>query len=307
MTEGTTRPDLLGYIRLIALAGIWGSSFTFIKIALADLGPLTIAFSRIALAALLLALLARMQGLSWPQDRKTWGYLIALGLIGSALPFFLIGWGEHTVDSGLTAVLMSIVPLIVPIMAHFITDDEKMTPFMGVGIVIGFVGLIVLVGPETLTNLGRDTMAQLAIVSAAFCYASASFIARHIRHLPFQITAAGSLGAAALILFPFMIFIEQPWQAQISLTSLGSIIYLGLFPTAVANILLLTVIRQNGVSFIALNNYLVPVFGVGIAALTLGEQIPAEMLTALVIIFSGIFLSSFGKKKKPPSTSAPES
>jgi len=303
MTQ-TTRPDAMGYLRLILLAGIWGSSFTFIKIALADFGPLTIATTRIGFAAVFLALIAYGQKAPWPRDWKTWAYLIGLGFLGSAIPFFLIGWGERTVDSGLTAVLMSVVPLIVPVLAHFLTDDEKLNPYIIVGIVVGFIGLIILVGPETLTTLGQDTLAQVAIVCAATCYASASFVARHLRQLPFMITAAGSLGAATVMLLPFTLIIEQPWQYTPHLSSLGSLLYLGLFPTALANILLLQVIRTNGVSFIALNNYLVPVFGVGIATLTLGEDIPSEMLTALVIIFAGIFISSLGKRKKSNSTKA---
>ena len=281
---------------LIILALMWGGSFTFIKIALAEISPLTIAAGRIALAAIVLSAIAIYRNELLPTEKSVWFKLLGMALLGNAFPFFLIGWGEHTVDSGMTAVLMSVVPLTVPIMAHFMTDDEKLSPYMVAGIVIGFAGLLVLVGPSALTGLGNDLISQGAIVLAALCYGGASMFARHLSHVPFMVVAACSMTMAAILMVPVSLIIDQPWTFTPGLRELGAVIYLGLFPTALANILLLQVINTSGVSFLALNNYLVPVFGVGIAALTLGEQVPAEMLSALGIIFVGIFVSNMKRK-----------
>jgi drug/metabolite transporter (DMT)-like permease len=281
---------------LVCLAMIWGSSFTFIKIALSTLTPLTIAAGRIGLAAIILVLIALVRKETWPRDTATWGWLFALALLGNAVPFFLISWGEHHVDGGMTAVLMSVIPLTVPIMAHFITDDEKLSPQMLIGVVVGFCGLLVLVGPSALSGIGDDLISQGAIVFAALCYGSAAFVARKLSSLPRMIIAAGSISIAAVIMVPMALIVDQPWTFHADLKSLGALVYLGIFPTALANILLLQVIKTSGVSFLALNNYLVPVFGVLIATLALGETVPPEMLTSLGIIFVGIFISSYKRK-----------
>ena len=281
---------------LVALALIWGSSFTFIKVALGAFDPLSIAAGRITLAAVVLLSIAFLRKETFPKEKSVWIGLFWLAILGNAAPFFLIGWGEHTVDSGMTSVLMSVVPLTVPIMAHFFTDDEKLTPFMVMGVIIGFCGLLVLVGPSALQGLGDDLISQGAIVLAALCYGGASMVARRLRHVPFMVVAAGSMTIAATMMAPTALIIDQPWTISPDLLHIGAIIYLGLFPTALANILLLQVINSSGVSFLALNNYLVPVFGVAIAALTLGEDVPGEMLSAMVIIFVGIFVSNMKRK-----------
>lgn len=288
--------SLTGFAMLVVLALIWGSSFTFIKVALGAFGPLTIAAGRISLAAIILCTLAVIRKETLPREKSVWGLLFALAILGNAVPFFLIGWGEHVVDSGLTSVLMSVVPLTVPIMAHFATDDEKLTPFMVGGVMIGFTGLLVLVGPSVLKGLGTDLISQGAIVLAALSYGAASLVARRLSKVPFMVVAAGSMVIATMLILPTALIIDQPWTFTPEFHHIGAIIYLGVFPTAVANILLLQVINKSGVSFLALNNYLVPVFGVGIAALTLGEQVPTEMLSALGIIFVGIFVSNLKRK-----------
>jgi len=286
-----------GFAMLIILALMWGSSFTFIKVALGSFGPVTIAGGRITLAAIILCSIAWIRREQIPRVRSTWIGLFWLAILGNAAPFFLIGWGEHNVDSGMTAVLMSTIPLSVPIMAHFFTDDEKLSRYMVAGVIIGFTGLLVLVGPSALQGLGSDLISQGAIVSAALCYGGASIVARKLSHVPFMVVAAGSMTIATVIMLPASLIFEQPWTiATPQVMEIVAIIYLGMFPTALANILLLQVINSSGVSFLALNNYLVPVFGVGIAALTLGERVPPEMLSALGIIFVGIFVSNMKRK-----------
>lgn len=291
-----TSLSIKSFLTLIVLALIWGSSFTVIKIALGAVAPLSIAAARISLAAVVLLSIALWRKEIFPRDPSVWGWLLGLAVLGNAAPFFLISWGEHTVDGGMTSVLMSVVPLTVPIMAHFFTDDEKLTPYMVTGVLVGFCGLLVLVGPSALQGLGDDLMGQGAIVLAALCYGGASLVARRLRHVPFMVVASGSMCLAATMMMPASLLIDQPWTFNPDTQHVMALIYLGLFPTALANILLLQVINSSGVSFLALNNYLVPVFGVAIAALVLGEGIPSEMISAMVIIFLGIFVSNMKRK-----------
>lgn len=286
----------LALLTLLLLAMMWGSSFSVIKVALDDFGPLTIAAGRIGLAALLISCLVWWRKDSLPRDRKSWLCLFGIGVLGNAIPFFLISWGEHRVDSGMTAVLMSVIPLTVPIMAHFLTDDEKLSRNMMAGVVIGFIGLIVLVGPNVLLGLGADLISQGAIIFAALCYASASLIARQISKLPIFVVAACSLTIAACIMIPLALLIDQPYGLSPDWHGVVAVAYLGLVPTALANLLLFHIIMTYGVSFLALNNYMVPAFGVAIAAVALGEAVPPTLMAGMGIILVGIFVSSMKRK-----------
>jgi len=281
---------------LLILAIMWGSSFTVIKIALGGISPLSIAAGRIGLAAALLISIALLRKVTWPREKSTWGWLFALAILGNAAPFFLIGWGESHIDGGMTAILMAIIPLTVPIMAHFITDDEKLTPQLIIGVVIGFIGLLVLVGPSVLLGIGDDLISQTAIAIAALSYGAAGFVARKLSNLPRITIAAGSISIAALMMVPLALIVDQPWTFTASSEHIWAVVYLGIFPTALANVLLFQVIKTSGVTFLSLNNYLVPVFGVGIAAFVLGETLPPEMLTSLGIILVGIFISNLKRK-----------
>ncbi|WP_051609549.1 DMT family transporter [Terasakiella pusilla] len=284
------------YGSLILLAMMWGSSFSVIKVALESIAPLSIAAGRIGLAAVIILSIAIARREVFPREKSVWGCLIALGILGTATPFFLISWSENTVDSGMAAVLMSVVPLTLPVMAHFITDDEKLTPYMVAGVLTGFCGLLVLVGPSVLQGLGDNLLAQGGIVAAALSYGSASLVARKLKHLPFMVVAAGSLSIATLIMVPAALIFDQPWTFSPDSLHVLGIIYLGIVPTAAANVLLLRIIKSNGVSFLALNNYLVPVFGVLFGAISLGEAIPPTMLAGMGIIFVGIFISNLKRK-----------
>jgi len=286
-----TRPGIREYVLLLLLAGMWGSSFTFIKIGVHAYSPLVVAGGRLAFAALVLWGFAWVRKSELPKGKKAWVSTFFIALIGNAIPFFLISYGETQVDAGLAAILMSTVPLTAVVLAHFFTADEKLTLGKVVGIILGTIGVVVLVGPETLSGLGGEFLFQLAILIAAVGYAVSSLITRNLRDQPRIGSTAVILTFASLMLMPFTLILDQPWTMTWDVEGALSIMYLGVFPTGIAMFLILQLVAAAGTSFLVFNNYLVPAVGVLISFLVLGEVPQPTAILAMVIILAGIAAS----------------
>ena len=296
-----TRPGFREYLLLVLLALMWGSSFTFIKIGVHAYSPLVVASGRLAFAALVLWCLALIRKSEMPTGRRAWISTFMVALVGNAIPFFLISFGEIKVDAGLAAILMSTVPLTTVVLAHFFTQDEKLSTGKVIGVILGTIGVIVLVGPETLSGLGGEFLFQLAILVAAIGYAISSLVARNLRDQPRIGSTAVILTFATLMLMPFTLIVDQPWTMNWDLEGALAIMYLGMFPTGIAMFLILQIIAVAGASFLVFNNYLVPAVGVLISFLILGEVPQPNALIALAIILGGIAASQmrFGRKSQP--------
>lgn len=292
----TIRPILL----LLLLASIWSSSFAMIKIGVETIPPMTMAAVRICMAAMLLYAYARLKGMRLPADRKFWWLSFWMGLFGNALPFTLIGWGEQTIDSGLAAILMAVMPLSTLLLVHFFSSDEKLTPVKLMGMVVGFFGIVVLVGPESLKGLGSTVLPQVAVASAAFCYAIATTVAKNMKGVPPAISSTGLtiMGGGQMLLMSLAF--EAPWALSPSTASSLATIYLGLFPTALATLIYFHLMTIRGAMFVSFNNYLIPGLGVMWGALFLGEHVSMQEILALGLILTGIFIASIRKK---PATS----
>lgn len=293
-------PGLKDYVLLTLLAAMWGSSFMFIKIAVAEIPPLTIATGRIGLAAVILYIVMRMAGHRLPRDIRSWVMMAGIAFFGNALPFTLIGWGEQTVDSGLAAILMAIMPLATLMLAHFLTEDERMSWPKIAGLACGFAGIVVLIGPAVLQKLGGELIGQAAVAGGAICYAISSIIAKKLtgEHSG-RTTAAGVMILATLMLIPFCLVGDRPWTLSPGWLQVASVAYLGTFSTALAMILLLTIVRTQGATFLSMNNYMVPLFGVLWGVLFLAETPDPNAFAALALILGGIAISRrkrlFGK------------
>ena len=286
-----TRPGIREYVLLLLLAGMWGSSFTFIKIGVHAYSPLVVAGGRLTFAALVLWGFAWVRKSELPKGKKAWVSTFFIALIGNAIPFFLISYGETQVDAGLAAILMSTVPLTAVVLAHFFTADEKLTLGKVVGIILGTIGVVVLVGPETLSGLGGEFLFQLAILIAAVGYAVSSLITRNLRDQPRIGSTAVILTFASLMLMPFTLILDQPWTMTWDVEGALSIMYLGVFPTGIAMFLILQLVAAAGTSFLVFNNYLVPAVGVLISFLVLCEVPQPTAILAMVIILAGIAAS----------------
>lgn len=297
MPAQPSRPGAVEIALLLSLAMLWSSSFTFIKVAVETIPPLSVAAGRLTLAAVLVVAVARLRGLRFPDERGLLLKFLAVGLFGNALPFTLISWGEVRIDSGLAAILMAVMPLATLVLAHLFTSDERMNPPRILGVCIGFAGVVVLIGPAALAGLGEDAVRQIAVAGGAVCYAIATVTARRLPRMPLFLSSAGALTASVVVSLPLALMVDRPWTLAPSPESVGAVAMLGLFPTALAVLLYFALLQRTGATFIALNNYLIPSLGVLWGIVFLGETLSARAIAALAVILVGIAVTRIGMRQ----------
>lgn len=284
----------VSYLLLFIQGAIWGSSFQAIKFALEGFGPMTVAAGRITLAAIMMALYARARGHGVPRDRRALVMLFIVGLFNCAIPFFLIPWGEQSLDSGRTAIFMASGPLIALAIAHFTTTDERLTRFKLLGFGMGFVGVLFVIGLDSFSAGAAEWLPQLAIIGAATSYAISGAIARRITTVSSSVFTACVLGSAALMTLPASLLLENP-VADLRAAGTGSamiaLVYLGLIPTGLAFLVRFHLIKTVGYTFVSQVGYLVPLFGVLFGALIFQETITLPIVVGLCLILSGIFVT----------------
>lgn len=288
---------LLNWGKLLLLGLIWGASFMFISIALRDLGPLTIVAGRVGLGALVLLVIVQIRGIGLPSihtrnGQLVWASAFSMGLFSSALPFALLSWGQKYVASGFAGVCMAVVPLFVLPLAHFLVPGERLTLQRGISFLVGFTGVMVLIGFDALRLVGSDyeALARIACLAASLCYATGSIITRLCPKTDMLSLSAAALLSATLIILPFAVMIEGV-PAMPSALSLAAILYLGLLPTALAQVLLVQVIRDAGPSFMSMVNYQVPVWSVLFGVVLLNELLPPQLYVSLALILGGLLFS----------------
>jgi drug/metabolite transporter (DMT)-like permease len=285
------------WLRIFALGLIWGSSFMVIEVAITGFTALWVAAIRITVAAIILNAACYLTGhglpkRTGPDARKIWLSAIGMGLFANAVPFAFLSWGQAHVTSGFAGVCMAAVPLIVLPLAHFLVPNDRLTPRKAVGFSIGFIGVFLLVGLDVLNATGSDleTLGRFACLSAAFSYASAAIITRRAPPISHQSFSAAALTSASCVSLGLALWFDGIPQSMELGPTLATL-YLGLFPTALATLLLVTVIREAGPSFLGLSNYQVPVWSVLFGVMLLGEQMPQMLLPALGLILIGVAIS----------------
>ena len=292
------------WIMLALLAMIWGASFMVMSIALRGVGPLVLAATRITLGALLLLAMMAAMGRRLPRWRgengpSIWAFALAMALFSNAVPFFLLGWGQQVVASGFAGVSMSVVPLLVLPLAHVLVPGERMTLRRLTGFIMGTCGVAVLIGPAAFAETGADLelLARLACVAAAGCYAVGSICTRLSPEVDRLALSATVLLLASLILVP-VAFAVEGWPATLDRTSLLALLYLGILPTGVAQVVLVVLNREAGPVFFSLVNYQVPIWSVIFGAVFLLEPLPPSLLLGLALILGGVALSQLGRLKR---------
>lgn len=285
---GVAGPGGFDYVLLALLGATWGASFFMIKVAVENLPPLTVAAGRILVGAAVLLVIVRLRGAAFPRGAATWRKLLAMGAIGTVVPFFLINWGETRIDSGLAAILISAVPLFTIVLAHIFQHDEPLNAGNVLCVLLGVTGIVILVGPSALQEIGGRLLAQFAILGAALCYAANGIVARRLAGVSSDMVATGMLLSAALVALPASLAIDRPWQLEPDGLSILAVVALGVISTAGGYLLLFKIIARAGAGFSSFNNYLVPLFGVLWGTLLLGEQPNPRALVALAIVFLGL-------------------
>jgi drug/metabolite transporter (DMT)-like permease len=280
---------------LLTLTVLWGSAFLFTKIALTAIPFELVVAGRLAVAALLLAPLAVALARGVPTGRRLWLFLVLIALFGNALPFSLIAWGQRSIDSGLAGILMAVMPLATLSLAHFLVPGERLTAPRVAGFVLGFAGVVVLMGPEAVGKLAGGTghpLAMLAVLGGAVCYAISVILARLRPPSDVVTSAAATTLVAALMLAPLTAGADWPgaWS-RLTLPAAAAVLVLGVFCTALAAILYFRLVHSAGPAFVSQLNYLIPLWAVLVGILFLDERPELRHFLALALILTGVLLA----------------
>jgi len=273
---------------LALLATLWGASYTFIKIGVETIPPITFIALRTLIAGLLLLLVLRLRGLSLPRDRASWRLFAIQAAINSVLPFTLIAWAELTLDAGLAAILNSTTPIFTFLITIAITRHEPATWRKAFGVIAGMAGICLIIGVEALNGVGRELLAQLAIILATVSYGCASIFGRNFKHMDPMMPAAGSMLAGAAALVPLSLVIDQPWTLAPSSSSLMALGGLAVFSTALAFCIFFRLLHTLGSVGTTAQAYLRVPVGVAIGAWFLSERLSDTAWIGLVCVVIGV-------------------
>ena len=277
------------WLLLLVLAAVWSGSFFFNKIALQEMPPITVALARVGLAAGLLLLAVKVAGLTIPRDAATWGSLAGVGFLNNVVPFSLILWSQTHLPSGLAAILNATTPLFTVIVAHVATSDDRLTRARVVGLLVGFAGVVVMLGPDLLRDFGANVLAQLAMLLASLFYALSGVYGRRFRTMPPMITAAGQMTGAAVMLLPLALIVDRPWMlAPPSLAVLAAIVALASVSTAFAYLIFFRILARAGATNLMLVTFLIPIGAILLGVELLDEILEPRQLAGMAIIGLGL-------------------
>ena len=282
------QPNLTDYIFLIVLALIWASAFFNIKIATYSYGPVTIAFLRILLGAIPVVGLCLFKKIKIEAFSKDWYWFASIGIINLVIPFFLIAYGVQKVQSNLAAILMASTPLSATILAHIFTDNEKINFIKVIGVLIGFSGIVFLFSDDILIN-ENNIFSALLILGGSTFYVIGGLLTLKVSNKKNENVTASILIWATIFLIPIVAYTEQPWNLQPRLDSTISLIYLGIFSTGIAWLMRFRILKNNGLVFQAQVAYLIPIFGIILGYVFLGEIITPKVIVAVAAVVLGIY------------------
>jgi drug/metabolite transporter (DMT)-like permease len=280
------------FLLLLVLAALWGPSFLFIKVAVAEIPPLTIVLGRVGIGGILLYGMLRLQGRNLPPLGRVWRHFAFAAIVQNAIPFLLFGWGEQYIDSALAAILNGTTPLFTLLLAHMFTSDDRLTPTKTLGTFIGFSGLALLIGPSLLGGVKATTWGLIAVAVASLCYGIAIVYGRrNLRGLPPMVAPTAQLLLATLFMLPLSLGLEQPFNPPApSWPALGSLLALGVFGTGLAFVVYYRIMEQTSATYVSMVTYLVPVFGVILGVVILNEQLGWNAYLGCALILLGVMI-----------------
>jgi drug/metabolite transporter (DMT)-like permease len=284
-----SKPNLkLELALLLALATVWGASYTFIKIGVATIPPVTLIAARTLIAGCILLAIIGWRGLSLPRDPAVWRRFLIQACLNSVIPFTLIAWAEQTVDAGLATILNSTSPIFAFLLTVVMTRHEPVSARKLFGVAAGVCGICLIIGVQALDGLGRELWAQFAIVAATVCYAVAAIFGRSFKGLDPIMPAAGSLLCGAAILVPISLFADRPWTLAPSPQSVAALLGLSVISTALAFVIYFRLVHTLGSVGTTAQAYLRVPIGVAIGVVFLGETLTSTAWAGLVCVIIGV-------------------
>ncbi len=285
------------WLALFALTALWGTSFALNEVALTAFSPAVMVAGRVVVASMVLVAFMRASGVALPRRLREWLPMLVLAICGNLLPFHLVAWAQQYIASSTAGVLMAVMPLFVLSLAHFFVPGSRLTLFRIIGFVTGFVGVVLVIGVDSISNLRGNTalLGCLAVLAAAFSYSVTSIYARRLGNADPIRLASGMMIVSCLFALPQ----AAPDLAELAAPNLRAALalaFLGLFSTGAATILYFRVIQGPGPTFLSLVNYLVPVWAAGTGAVLLDEPMPLSAWAGLALILTGIAAGELGPR-----------
>ena len=292
------------WIDLILLAFVWGLSFLAMRLALDEIGPLTVALHRVGWAALVLWIVLALRRLPIPLSPRVWLAFAVMGALNNVIPFSLIAWGQLTIETGLASILNASTALWGVTVAAILLPEEQLTPRRTVGVILGFAGVLVAIGWQALGTFDIRSLSQLAVLAAGLSYAFAGAWARkRLNHLPPEVSATGMLTSSTLLLFPLVWLVEGPPTLDLTLRSWIGIVYVSTMATAVAYLLYYRLIRAAGSGNTMLVTLLLIPVGIIAGAVVLNESLGPNAFMGFALIALGLAVLDgrlLGKKRLAP-------
>ncbi len=274
---------------LIALSILWGGAFFFSEVALRGLPPFSVVFLRLALGALALWVVFLITVPREKRQNLPWGAFALMGLLNNAIPFSLLVWGQTEISSSLASIINAGTPFFTVAVAYFFLQDEKLSAIKIGGVVVGFVGILVLFGPEALSGNVQGFWGQIACVGATISYAFAGVFGRRFGGLPPLATATGQVTCSSLILLPLVLLADAPWTLNMPGWDVwGSVIGMAIGSTTIAYILFFRILQTSGATNVMLVTFLVPVSAIVLGTLVLGEVLATKHIAGMALIGVGL-------------------
>jgi drug/metabolite transporter (DMT)-like permease len=277
------------WVLLLVLSVLWGGSFFFFKVLVAELPPFTVVLGRVGLAALLLNVFLLLRRDPMPSSPRLWGSFVVMGILNNVVPFTLIVWGETRIASGLASILNATTPIFTILAAHALTNNEKINWKKGVGVLFGFLGVAVLIGPSAITGSGGDVVGEAACLCAALTYGFAGIYGRRFKDIPALKVATGQITGSTLVLIPLAALIDHPWTLPVpSAHAFEAWIGIAVFSTALAYMIYFRILAVAGATNLMLVTFLLPISALLLGVLCLGESITLQAIGGMALIGIGL-------------------
>jgi len=286
---------------LLVLATLWGASYTFIRVAVATIPPITLIAGRTAIAGVLLLVIMHWRSVRMPRDAATWRRFLFQACLNSVIPWTMIAWGERTLDAGLATILNSTSPIFTFFLTLAVSRHEALTSRKLFGVVAGMAGICLIVGVQALAGFGEQLTAQIVTVLAAICYAGAAIFSRGFKGLDPMAPAAGSLLCGAIVLIPLGLVVDQPWTIAPSTNSVLALLGLAVFSTAAAFVIYFRLIQTLGSVGTTAQAYLRVPIGVALGVLFLGEQLSPAAWIGLACVVIGVAAMTIPARSVKPA------
>lgn len=289
--QKTPTMSLFQWGLLLSLSVLWGGSFFFSKLALAELPPFTVVLARVAIAAIALFIYLRATRQDIPTSIGTWGAFFGMGLLNNLIPFSLLFWGQTQIASGLASILNATTPIFAIVVAHFLTTDERMTSNKAAGIVLGFLGVALMMASNAVSAQALPFLPLFACLAAALSYGFAGVFGRRFRRMGIAPAASafGQTTATTIMMIPIAILVDTPWHlAMPSGSTIAALVGLGLLSTALAYIIFFHILAVGGATNVSLVTLMIPVSAILLGSLVLGETLQVNHFAGMALISLGL-------------------